>query len=79
MERNSNTAQCRRIMDYMKQHGSITQYEALNDLGVMRLASRIHELRRAGVLIVGTDETVKNSFGETCRYTRYRLKDTERE
>lgn len=63
--------QCNRIMEYIEQHGSITQMEALNELGVMRLASRISELRRKGYMIGSSVETVKNRYGETCRVKRY--------
>ena len=62
-----------RILDYIDRFGSITQRDALNDLGVMRLASRISDLKRLGYPIVSTVEPVKNRFGETCHIKRYRL------
>ena len=40
--------QNQRILDYIERFGSITQLDALKDLGVMRLASRISDLRRLG-------------------------------
>ena len=36
--------QCERIVEYIKQNGSITAREAMTDLGIMRLASRIADL-----------------------------------
>lgn len=62
-----------RIISYMNQFGSITQLEALQDLGVMRLASRISDLRRLGYPIISDVETVKNRFGEKCHVKRYRM------
>lgn len=62
-----------RIIAYIKEHGSITQLDALRDLGVMRLASRISDLKRLGYPIVSTVETVKNKYQEPCRIKRYRL------
>jgi len=62
-----------RIISYMNQFGSITQLEALQDLGVMRLASRISDLRRLGYPIVSDTETVKNRYGEKCHIKRYRM------
>ena len=61
-----------RIRDYMDEFGSITQLEAIRDLGIMRLASRINEMVRDGERI--TKETVagKNRYGETTHYARYR-------
>ena len=36
-----------RVLDYLQQFGSITALEALRDLGIMHLSSRITELRLA--------------------------------
>jgi hypothetical protein len=65
--------QNQRILDYIAEFGGITQLEALRDLGVLRLASRISDLKRLGYPIVSEFETVKNRFGEECRVKRYRL------
>lgn len=62
-----------RILDYIHKFGSITQLEALQDLGVMRLASRISDLRRLGYPIISDIEVVKNRYGEKCHIKRYRL------
>lgn len=62
-----------RIIDYIKRFGSITQLEALQDLGVMRLASRISDLRRLGYPIISETAVVKNRFGEDCHIKRYRI------
>lgn len=40
-----------RVLDYIREFGSITQLEALRDLGVFRLASRISDLKREGYVI----------------------------
>ena len=65
--------QNQRILDYIAEFGSITQLEALQDLGVMRLASRISDLRRLGHPITSDIEPVKNRFNETCYIKRYSL------
>lgn len=62
-----------RIIDYIERFGSISQLEALSDLGVMRLASRISDMRRLGVQIVSEYEEVTNRFGEKCQIKRYRF------
>ena len=62
-----------RILDYISEFGSITQLEALRDLGVMRLASRISDLRKQGYVIISEIEPVKNRYGETCRIKRYKF------
>lgn len=66
-------SQNERILDYMDKHGSITQIEAMNKLGVMRLASRISDLRRLGYPIESRAEAVKNRYGEKCHIKRYRM------
>lgn len=70
---NSKPTQAQRVLDYIEQFGSITQLEALRDLGVMRLASRISELRKQGFPIESDVETVKNHFEEKTYIKRYRL------
>ena len=73
----SKGTQTDRVLAYIKQFGSITQYEALQDLGVMRLASRISDLKRAGVPIKREMVGVKNRFGETCYISQYSLEVSE--
>lgn len=66
-----------RIIDYMREFGSITQIQALSDLGVMRLASRISDLRSLGYPITSEIVAVKNRYGEKCHIKRYRLAEGE--
>lgn len=65
--------QNQRILDYIDEFGSITQLDALKDLGVMRLASRISDLRRLGYPIESTVESVRNRYGEKCHIKRYSM------
>ena len=69
----SKATQTEKILNYIDEFGSITQYEALQDLGVMRLASRISDLKRLGFPIESEVQAVKNRFWETCYIKRYRL------
>lgn len=62
-----------RILDYLDEFGSITQIQALQDLGCMRLASRISDLRKQGYNIVSEIVEVKNRYGEKCRIKKYSL------
>ena len=59
------------IVRYMDDFGSITTMEAFSDLGITRLASRIHELVRSGLQIKKEIVTSKNRYGEDVHYTRY--------
>lgn len=62
-----------RIIEYLKQHGSITCHEALINLSVARLPSRIHELKQEGHQIITIRETGTNRFGEKYHYARYKV------
>lgn len=70
----SKPTQAQRVLDYIHQFGSITQRDAYNDLGVMRLASRISELRKNGHDITGEMITVENRFGEKCQVKQYSIR-----
>lgn len=69
----SKPTQNERILNYIEEFGSITQLDALRDLGVMRLASRVSDLRSKGYNIISKTESVKNRYGESCHIKRYSL------
>ena len=69
--------QNQRILDYMRKHGSITTLDAMRDIAVARLASRICDLRRMGYNIHSTMIEVENRWGEKCHVKQYRLIDEE--
>ena len=60
-----------RIIRYMTIHGSITAIEALNELGIMRLASRISDLKSQGYAIDRKMVKVRNRYNEECYIARY--------
>lgn len=74
MMNHSNPTQCGRILEYLHQHGGITQYEALLELGIMRLASRMSELKKRGYPVEWEWVKVSNRYGEACRVKRYKLR-----
>lgn len=69
----SKKTQAERVLAYIEQFGAITQYEAMQDLGVMRLASRISDLKKLGYPIKAEVVAVKNRFDENCHIKRYSL------
>lgn len=73
----SKDTQGYRVLNYMREHDGITQLEALNSLGVMRLASRISDLKKRGYHIESETARVKNRYGEVCRVKCYKLKEEE--
>lgn len=63
--------QSERILRHMEDWGSITGLEAVTEYGIMHLASRISEMRQAGIDIRSKMETGKNRYGEPVSYKRY--------
>lgn len=61
------------ILRHLNDYGSITQLEAFRDYGIMRLASRINDLRRDGYDIHAVMERTKNRYGEAVTYARYSI------
>lgn len=70
----SNPTQCELILDYIAEFGSITPLEAMRDLGVYRLASRISEMKNKKNIPVKSEwETVNTRYGTTTRIKRYSI------
>lgn len=61
------------ILSYMKEHGSITTYEAYEQLGITKLTTRISELKGAGFDIRQRTESGLNRYGKPVTYNRYWL------
>ena len=62
-----------RIIDYILKEGRITSREAITELGVERLASRIHDMKRRGIPIEKKTEHGRNRYGDKTTYTRYSI------
>lgn len=75
----SKTSQCQKIIEYCRQHGSITQLEAISCLGIMRLASRINDLKNAGYKIQTEMMRGRNRDGEKVSWAKYRLEEKSNE
>lgn len=75
----SGLTQCERILRHFKDYGSITSLEAMQEYGIMRLASRISDLKRLGYVISVATENGKNRYGEKTSYARYSLKEVPNE
>ena len=65
--------QTEKILRHIEEHGSITPLEALQEYGIMRLASRMCDIKRAGYTVHKVTETAKNRYGEPVRYARYTI------
>jgi hypothetical protein len=67
--------QCDKVLEYMRRFGSITQIDALRDIGCMRLASRISDLRHRGYAIGRRMKISKNRYGEDVCFAEYYLEE----
>lgn len=64
-----------RVINYIREFGSISSWEAYKDLGVTQLATRIKELKEQGYEFKTEWESSTNRFGEKTDYKRYYLAD----
>lgn len=62
------------VLDYIKDYGSITSFDAFIDLGIVCLPKRISELKREGHTFNIKVEKTKNRYGKPVSYNRYSLK-----
>lgn len=69
--------QSERIVRHLEAFGSITSLEAMSDYGIMRLASRISDLKKDGLQVRTEFVRGKNRFGESTCYARYILEEKE--
>lgn len=67
--------QCERIIEYIKEFGSISPMEAFRDLGITKLATRVSEMKMEGIEFEQKYEKAKNRYGESVYYMRYFLKE----
>ena len=65
--------QKQRIIDYIKQFGSISSWEAYADLGITQLGARIDQLKKDGYEFETEWESKKNRYGENTTYKRYKI------
>lgn len=66
--------QVRRVLRFMREHGSITSLQAIDAFGCTRLAAVIHTIRHVWHIDIEMEMVeVPNRYGETCRVARYKF------
>ena len=70
--------QCERIYRHLQDYGSITSLEAMQEYGIMRLASRISDMKKAGTAIRSETVAGENRYGEKTSFSRYYLDGDEK-
>lgn len=66
-----------RVLKYIQDFNSITAAQAIADLGVYSLSSRISELKKAGYAIKKVWVKGKNRYNEDVRFAEYFLETFE--
>ncbi len=66
--------QTERILRHLQTFGAITSLEAIQDYGILRLASRISELKKEGLPIQREMVSGQNRCGEVTSFARYRIR-----
>ena len=64
-----------RVLNYMREFGSISTYVAFVDLGCTRLSEYIRQLRRDGYVIASNWTENVNRYGDKVKYVIYELKE----
>lgn len=68
-------SQCEKILNHLKTNGSITPLEAMSEYGIMRLASRISDLKDQGYKIRSAIVSSRNRNGDKVHYSVYSLEE----
>ena len=66
--------QTEKVLDFMKSNGSISTWEAFEQLGITRLASRINDIEKSGVAIERETISKQNRYGDKIHFTRYSIR-----
>lgn len=75
MEEGSYVTQRNKVVEYLKENGSITSMEAFN-MRITRLSAIIHTLRHQYDMNIATEMIRKtNAYGERVNYAKYILKE----
>ena len=65
------TTQRAEVLNYLKEHGSITSKEAFELFGATRLSGIIFSFRKQGLNILTEDCETTNRYGQHTRYAKY--------
>ena len=66
-----------RVLDHLKEQGTITSWEAIQNYGITRLSEYIRQLRLDGYMIASNWTENINRYGDKVRYVICELKEKE--
>lgn len=62
-----------RVLQYIRDFGSITSYQAFADLGITQLGTRIFELKERGYRFRKKRFSITNGYGDKSHFDEYFL------
>jgi hypothetical protein len=68
-----------RVLQYIRDFGSITRAEAMSELGIANLPAVILDIRKKGVQVLTNEIESKNRYGQKITYAKYTLEETDNE
>lgn len=69
----ARTTQREMVLNYIREFGYITSWDAYADLGIMQLGSRIFELKEQGYLFKKERIKKLNRWGKPVKFDKYML------
>ena len=76
-EQRARMTQHKRIMRHLRKYGTLTSMEAISLYGIMKLSTRVSELRARGERIETVMRKGLNRYGERVRYAEYHITEQE--
>lgn len=73
MGKRKEITQEERVLQFMRDTGSITSWQAIQQFGITRLSAKIFNLRREGYEIINNMKFSKNRYGEPIHFVEYKL------
>ena len=70
-----NGSQENMILNYIKEHGLITTFQAVKDLGISQAPARIWGLKKRGINIKTRRITVINRYQDPVRVVEYYIEE----
>ena len=71
--------QKQRVINYIREFGSISSWEAYRDIGITQLGARIDQLKKDGYQFRTEWEKSQNRYGEPVSFKKYFLVDVIQE
>lgn len=66
-----------KVLNHLKEYGSITSWQAIQEYGATRLSAIIFRLRNLGYEIETKEEQFTDRYGDKSYFGRYYLKESK--